>query len=235
MPDVTNGSPSDSAYRSPTLEVQTLTRRDRERLARSRAILDAALATFAEKGYEGATLDEVAERAEFGKGTLYNYFPGGKEEILFALFDEVYDGVVDLTNDYFDSEAFDRPTREVFRDFIARLIAHYLDSLPMFLLLIKEAHRLVFDEHERNVSRLCKQRERVAEAITAPVQRAMDRGELKKLDAHGVAHMLMGNVHGYLMYACPTIADAPSSSADAERGADFITSILFDGLLIDPE
>ena len=102
------------------METPALTRRDRERLARRRAILDAALSTFAAKGYEGATLNEVAERAEFGKGTLYNYFPGGKEEILFALFDEVYDGVVDLTNDYFaGEEEGERATRDVFRDFFA--------------------------------------------------------------------------------------------------------------------
>ncbi|MDX1439230.1 MAG: helix-turn-helix domain-containing protein, partial [Rubricoccaceae bacterium] len=52
------------------METSTPTRRDREREARRQAILDAALATFAEKGFEGSTLDEVAERAEFGKGTL---------------------------------------------------------------------------------------------------------------------------------------------------------------------
>ena len=33
-------------------------------------MLDAALGVFADHGYDGATLDEVAERAEFGKGTL---------------------------------------------------------------------------------------------------------------------------------------------------------------------
>ncbi len=220
------------------LEVQTLTRRDRERLVRRRAILDAALSMFAEKGYEGATLDEVAERAEFGKGTLYNYFPGGKEEILFALFDEVYDGVVELTNGYFAGEGeSERATRDVFRDFIARMIGHFVDRLPMFLLLIKEAHRMAFDEEAKNVSYLFAHRERVAEALSKPIQTAMDRGELKPMDAHAVAHMMMGNVHGYLMYTSPSGCGQSASSAnpDPERGADFITTILFDGLLIDAQ
>ena len=52
-------------------------------------MLDAALAVFAEKGYDGATLDEVAERAEFGKGTLYNYFPTSKN-FLVKMFDQVF-------------------------------------------------------------------------------------------------------------------------------------------------
>ena len=218
------------------METPALTRRDRDRLARRRAILDAALSTFAAKGYEGATLNEVAERAEFGKGTLYNYFPGGKEEILFALFDEVYDGVVDLTNDYFaGEEEGERATRDVFRDFIARMIGHFVDRLPMFLLLIKEAHRMAFDEEAKNVSYLFAHRERVAEALSKPIQAAMDRGELKPMDAHAVAQLMMGNVHGYLMYTCPTGCGGRASSPDPEQGADFITTILFDGLLIDAQ
>ena len=216
------------------MEIQTLTRRDRERLARRQAILDAALYTFAEKGYEGATLDEVAERAEFGKGTLYNYFPGGKEEILFALFDEVYDGVVELTNDYFAGREGDgASTRGVFRDYSARMIAHFIDHLPEFLLLIKEAHRMVFGDQAENATYLFAQRERVAEALAKPVQLAMDRGELKPMDAHTVAHLIMGNIHGYLMFACPHRGGEPTVSPDPEVGADFITTILFDGLLID--
>ncbi|MEL6613746.1 MAG: helix-turn-helix domain-containing protein, partial [Bacteroidota bacterium] len=58
---------------APARPDQGLSRRERERLARRAAMLDAATALFAEKGYASATLDEVAERAEFGKGTLYNY------------------------------------------------------------------------------------------------------------------------------------------------------------------
>lgn len=218
------------------MEIQTLSRRDRERLTRRQAILDAALSTFATKGYESATLNEVAERAEFGKGTLYNYFPGGKEEILFALFDEVYDGVVELTNDYFaDRENDDEPTRGVFRNYIALMIAHFIDHLPKFLLLIKEAHRMVFGDQTENATYLFAQRERVAEALAKPVQLAMDRGELKPMDAHTVAHLIMGNIHGYLMFACPHRGGEPTVSADPEVGANFITTILFDGLLIDPQ
>lgn len=213
------------------MEVQTLSRRDKERLARSRAILDAALDTFAEKGYDGATLDELAERAEFGKGTLYNYFPGGKEEILFALFDEVYDGVVELTNEYFAIQASEElPARDVFRDYTARMIAHFIDRLPNFLLLVKEAHRMVFGEKREHATHLFAQRERVAAAIAKPIQRAIDRGQIKPLDAHVVAHLIMGNIHGYLMFACPLNGES-DNSPDPEQGAEFITTILFDGLL----
>ena len=37
-------------------------------------ILDAALEVFSHKGFHPATMDEIAERAGVGKGTLYRYF-----------------------------------------------------------------------------------------------------------------------------------------------------------------
>jgi AcrR family transcriptional regulator len=43
-------------------------------------ILNAALDTFAERGFAAAKLDEVAARAGVSKGTLYLYFPS-KEEL----------------------------------------------------------------------------------------------------------------------------------------------------------
>jgi AcrR family transcriptional regulator len=60
------------------------TRRERERAARKKEILDAAQSLFFSKGFDNTTMDEIAERAEFGKPTLYTYFKS-KEEILFHI------------------------------------------------------------------------------------------------------------------------------------------------------
>ncbi len=59
-------------------------RKERERLARRNLILNAAIRVFAEKGFHQATMDDVAEQAELGKGTLYYYFHS-KDEILLQL------------------------------------------------------------------------------------------------------------------------------------------------------
>jgi AcrR family transcriptional regulator len=56
---------------------------------RRQAILDAALAVFAERGFEAARLEDVAARAGVAKGTLYLYFRD-KE----ALFEELVRGAV---------------------------------------------------------------------------------------------------------------------------------------------
>lgn len=41
---------------------------------KKRAIMEAALEVLTEKGYHPATIDEIAERAGVGKGTIYVYF-----------------------------------------------------------------------------------------------------------------------------------------------------------------
>ena len=59
-----------------------------ERRARTRAqLLDAAARVYARRGFEAATIEEVAEEAGFTKGAVYDHF-GSKEKLLLALLDE---------------------------------------------------------------------------------------------------------------------------------------------------
>jgi TetR/AcrR family fatty acid metabolism transcriptional regulator len=53
-----------------------------------RRILQAAVKVFARRGYFGARVREIADRARVADGTIYLYFRG-KEDILVSLFDEV--------------------------------------------------------------------------------------------------------------------------------------------------
>lgn len=59
----------------------SLSRKERERKQHENDILESALALFAEKGYENVSVSEIAEKAEFGTGTLYNFFES--KELLF--------------------------------------------------------------------------------------------------------------------------------------------------------
>ena len=47
----------------------------------------AAKAVFAEKGFDAATLDEIANRAEFSKGAIYGYFKD-KDDLFISLIEE---------------------------------------------------------------------------------------------------------------------------------------------------
>ncbi|MCK4854819.1 MAG: TetR/AcrR family transcriptional regulator [Bacteroidales bacterium] len=60
-------------------------RKEREKLQRRNDIIDAAEKVFFSRGFESATMDEIAEMAELSKGTLYLYFKS-KEDLQFAIF-----------------------------------------------------------------------------------------------------------------------------------------------------
>ncbi len=56
--------------------------------AKKRALLDAALAEFADNGFTGTSTDAIGRRAGCSAGLIYTYF-GSKEGIFAALFDEI--------------------------------------------------------------------------------------------------------------------------------------------------
>src|ERR1700743_3456596 len=60
------------------------TRWTRRKQARPAEILDAALTVFAEKGYAGTRMDDIAKCAGVTKGTIYLYFEN-KEAVFKAL------------------------------------------------------------------------------------------------------------------------------------------------------
>lgn len=59
-----------------------------ERQARTRAELLATAATvFGERGYDGASVEEIAERAGYSHGAVYSNF-AGKDDLFLAVFEE---------------------------------------------------------------------------------------------------------------------------------------------------
>lgn len=72
----------------------------RREQARAR-ILSIASRRFAERGVEGARLDEIADEADLARGTLYSHF-GTKDALLFAILEpvlqEACEGVHKLKN-----------------------------------------------------------------------------------------------------------------------------------------
>lgn len=223
---------------TPPVSTADLSRRDRERLARRQAMMDAALGVFGERGFEGATLDEIAERAEFGKGTLYNYFPGGKDELYHALFEERVVGGLYLIVESTLPKSRPLSTREevrtAFHEFILSLLGHFESNRSVLRLFMAEGPR-AFRDPER-MGEVVRQFAGFTEAVTGAVQRAIDSGALRPLPALSVAHLLIGNVRGVLMAHaaadCAPPGASPTPPLVPSETAALITTILFDGLLV---
>jgi AcrR family transcriptional regulator len=57
---------------------------------RRREVVDASIRLFSEKGYDAASLLDIAEAVGLLKGSLY-YYAQSKEDLLFAIVEEVFD------------------------------------------------------------------------------------------------------------------------------------------------
>lgn len=65
-----------------------LTRSEKREQTRAQ-LLDAAATVFAERGLDGATVDDVAAHAGFTKGAVYAHF-GSKDELFLAMLEQRY-------------------------------------------------------------------------------------------------------------------------------------------------
>ncbi|HEY2773410.1 MAG TPA: TetR/AcrR family transcriptional regulator [Candidatus Binatia bacterium] len=76
-------------------EVRKLSRKEREQQFRLNLILDAAEEVFAETNFAGASVEDIAQRAEISVGTLYNMFRS-KEDVYRAVISRAQDTFFDM-------------------------------------------------------------------------------------------------------------------------------------------
>jgi AcrR family transcriptional regulator len=93
--------------------------RERKKRETRRRIADAAAGLFAERGFEGTTVADVAAAADVSVKTVFNYFPA-KEDLFFDRDEEV-------ERDWVEAVADRTPGEPVTAGLRRRLLAHYTD------------------------------------------------------------------------------------------------------------
>jgi AcrR family transcriptional regulator len=92
-----------------------------DREARHRALLDAATAVFAERGYDAATTREIAARACCAEGLIHRYF-GGKRGLLAGILQSKARHLI-------EHAPAEVPDRESVAEEVAQLLRHALDVM----------------------------------------------------------------------------------------------------------
>ncbi len=79
---------------------KTTENRTQKRASRTKKKLkEAALDVFSEKSVDAATVEEITEKADLGKGTLYQHFED-KEEIVITLVEEAVEHLIEILRAY---------------------------------------------------------------------------------------------------------------------------------------
>jgi len=107
--------------------------RRQKRVVRTRRRLkEAALDIFSEKSVDATTVEEITEKADVGKGTLYQHFED-KEEIVVTLVEEAVEHLIDRIR------AYDRPP-----DTLELMLEHLLNAHYDFSIEAREEFLLLF-------------------------------------------------------------------------------------------
>ncbi len=173
-----------------------MSRRERERLLRRQEILRAARKVFGARGYERATLDEVAREAEFAKGTLYSYF-ASKADLFAELVEHEFDEVLACAKAALareeDAAAAARALIRVFLDFFGSRADFYRAAMAY-----RETGKP--KEVERLHGVVMKRLGELGDLWGARFAAGARDGFFKEYDARFLGFLLLGIVHYYSVY-----------------------------------
>ena len=161
--------------------LQQPTRKEKERQARRQLIMDAALVVFAYRGFHAAKLEDVAERAEFGKATLYSYF-ATKEDLFEAVLEDSFSQLLVRAEEAF---SFDGPFEERLDRYVAGEISSYYRRPESMHLMMGESIQL------RGANPMIRLMPKLTGVLSSAIEREQENGSMRgNLDAHELATIL---------------------------------------------
>ena len=205
------------------MKEKALTRKEREREFKKQEILDASIKIFAEKGFKATTLDEIAEKSEFGKGTLYNYFSSKEEiykEIIMMIIDEHKNSIKEVyssTNTLYDL---------IFETTKKDLLFCLKNKEAFFLLVFTKMH------HEKSttseISKLMDAGEKeIMSLVINRTKQAIKNKEIKNLVPEKIIRLFKSSGFAYIY---DLLIHGNLSEKSIEEETKFITDILFNGI-----
>jgi len=162
-------------------------------------LLAAARRVFGERGFGGASLDQIAADAGYTRGALYYNFPGGKEELFLALLRERIDNRVDVTQAVFEGGGDDgTATIAQAREAAANASAAVRENREWQLLFFEFALHAARDR--RFARRLAESEARLRQALAELIdERAAVLGGEPPIPAESLARALNALANGIML------------------------------------
>jgi TetR/AcrR family transcriptional regulator, fatty acid metabolism regulator protein len=185
-------------------------------------ILDAAVKVFADKGYYGARVSDIAQEAGIAYGLVYHYFKN-KEDLLISIFRSRW-GQFDQAVKKIMEEKDD--PRQMIRSIVKFLFRSYKNNPKMIEVMILDVAKSTRFFNGENI----KQFTDIFSLISEIVLRGQEQGIFKKdLDAKLAAYCLYGAVERimlrWILEDKKIITDQETRSA-----TEMVTTIILSGL-----
>jgi TetR/AcrR family transcriptional regulator, fatty acid metabolism regulator protein len=178
---------------------------------RRQRILDAAVRVFAERGYHGSRVGDIAAEAGVAHGLLYHYF-SSKDEVLATVFSENFG---ELLERFRAVEAADEPAPQKLEGIAKILLRTWRNDPDLVTVMVREVARS---------PQLQTQVEEVREAF-AILQRVIEQGQAdgafrRDLDARLASWIVYGGLEEVLTgWVLGQLPDGDEEVARAERTA----------------
>lgn len=137
-------------------------------------ILEAAVKLFSERGFEKTTVDEIATKANVGKGTIYLYFQN-KEDIFLGVLEEGMAKLLDIFEKIIQSGNF---TQQLY-DMIYSQFKFIEDNQEFYKIHLKEQVNLelkICDDADNSLAQLHR---RLYELITNFIRKGIEEGYIR--------------------------------------------------------
>lgn len=173
---------------------QALGRKERERLAHRRDMLAAAERVFARNGFRGSTVEQIAQEAEFAVGTLYNYFPKGKEE----LYEEVLAGLIEGSLEVFRERVLSQADPVAAIEALIELRVNLLDEHKGFARVVFQTPLAEHGDASLALPPRCQAAiEEAQRAFAQVLERGIAQGVLVDIGAADLAVCLQGIMNAF--------------------------------------
>lgn len=181
--------------------------RERRRQEQNRRfILRAAEKVFIQKGYRFATVDDIAQEAQFSKATLYRYFQSKSDiffDIIYSSFEESYNGMKKIQAQTMSAE---KKLKELI-SFIVNTY-HKKKNLSRILFMEKEAmknilssgnssHGHLQDIHVNIPPKFKAKIKQISDIISEIIQEGVENGEFRDIDIHDAGEVLGSLLRGF--------------------------------------
>jgi TetR/AcrR family transcriptional regulator len=178
----------------------TAERKQREKLRRQEAIIDAAEQVILERGFEAATMDEIADKAELSKGTLYLYFKN-KTALYLAI---CLRGSQKLNSRFVKVLSMDKPGIELIR-ILGETYLNFVRENPIYFHAFSYYESIQDQDFlkKNKMAQLCEDNSREAMAyITRTLQIGMQDGTIDdRYDPKELAVMIWASSRGIVQVA----------------------------------